>query len=183
MTWYVDVHFKQRTVTEFLAAKKGAVTNSHKELNIWICQCMSVLLIRALLVAGLHEFLVLRKGQAEFSNARSSDPLTAVIPQALLQRAYELIRNVRRITARKLVTELSVTERSAKNTTDALGYSKVCAAPVPLNLVYCHKTVRWLMAKYFCHGSPLGMKYGSITLNSRDKVSGMTPSNFSSEEV
>jgi hypothetical protein len=78
---------------------------------------------------------------------------------------------------------MSVSEGNVKNTTDALGYSKICAARVPLTLTDHYKTVRRLMVKSFCHGSPLGMKYGSITLNSRDKVSGMTQSNFSSEEV
>jgi hypothetical protein len=59
------------------------------------------------------------KGQAELSDApRSGRPTTAVTP-ALLQRADELIRKDRRITTRKLATELSVSNGSVNNVIDA----------------------------------------------------------------
>jgi len=59
-------------------------------------------------------------GHAELSDTRrSGQPTTAAI-LALLQRADELVRNYRRITARKLAAELSASKSSVNNITDVL---------------------------------------------------------------
>jgi len=54
MAWYGDVRFKQRTVMEFLVAEKESVTNIHKRLEKYTV---------SLLVADLHELLILRKAK------------------------------------------------------------------------------------------------------------------------
>jgi hypothetical protein len=82
------------------------------------------------------------KGQAELSDApHSGRPTTAVTP-ALLQHADELIRKDRWIITRKLANELSVSNGSVKNITDAIGYTKVCARWVPRSPTNDHITVR-----------------------------------------
>jgi hypothetical protein len=67
------------------------------------------------------------KGQAELSDAPRSGRPTTAVTLALLERADELIRKDRRITTRKLASELSVSKGSVNNVIDALGYTKsVC---------------------------------------------------------
>ena len=69
---------------------------------------VSVLLIKTLLVFGLHELAGSGKGQVEFSDARRSVRPTAVT-QAFLQRADKLLRNDRHIRSKKqLAAEPSV---------------------------------------------------------------------------
>jgi hypothetical protein len=64
---------------EFPVAKEESVVSIHR----WLKMCMvSVLLIKALLVVGLHEFQVLRK---------TKKSLVTHVTLALLQRAAELI--------------------------------------------------------------------------------------------
>jgi hypothetical protein len=91
---------------------------------------VSVLLIKALLVVGLHELLVPRK--AKWSSvtrvALASQP--TAVTQVLLRRADKLIRNDRRLTNLQL-SELSLSKGSVNNIIDAFGYSKVCALWVP----------------------------------------------------
>jgi len=60
MAWYGNVRFKQRVITEFLVTEKELVTNIHKRLKVYTA---STLLIKALLVFGLHELQVLRKAK------------------------------------------------------------------------------------------------------------------------
>jgi hypothetical protein len=60
IAWYGDVHFKKWAVIEFLLAEKKSVTNIHKRLKM--CS-VSVLLIKAVLVVGLHELHVLAKAK------------------------------------------------------------------------------------------------------------------------
>jgi transposase len=82
------------------------------------------------------------KGQAELSKTpRSGRPTTTVTPE-LLQLADKLIRKDRRITTRRLATELSESKGTVNNIIDALGYSKACARWVPRSLTDDQRTVR-----------------------------------------
>jgi hypothetical protein len=67
------------------------------------------MLIKALLVIGLNELQVLEKAKRS-SVARVALAGQQAVTPALLQHAEELIRKDRRITTRKLVTELSVSK-------------------------------------------------------------------------
>jgi hypothetical protein len=60
MAWFGDVHLKQRAVTEFLVGKKESVTNIQRRLKIYK---ETMLLIKSLLVVGLHELRVLRRAK------------------------------------------------------------------------------------------------------------------------
>jgi hypothetical protein len=54
------VRFKQRAISEFLATEKELVMNIHKRLKVYTA---SMLLIKALLVFGLHKLQILRKAK------------------------------------------------------------------------------------------------------------------------
>jgi hypothetical protein len=69
----------------------------------------TMMLIKALLVIGLNELQVLEKAKRSSVAGNALAGQQAVTP-ALLQHADELIRKDRRITTRKLVTELSVSK-------------------------------------------------------------------------
>jgi hypothetical protein len=117
----------------------------------------------------------------ELSDApRSRRPTTAVTP-ALLLRADKLIRKDRRITTRKLATELSSSKGSVNNVIDALGYAKVCARWIPRNFTDDHKTVRKkvcsdFLSRYEAEGGSFLSRVVTgdktcITLNRRSKDS------------
>jgi hypothetical protein len=59
MAWCGDVLSKQWIVIKILSAEKESVTNIHKRLEM----CAVPMLIKALLVVGLHELQVLRKAK------------------------------------------------------------------------------------------------------------------------
>jgi hypothetical protein len=60
MAWCGDVRLKQWAVIEFLVAEKESVTNNHRRLKMY---AETVLLIKALLVVGLHELWFVRKAK------------------------------------------------------------------------------------------------------------------------
>ena len=66
--------------------------------------------------------------------------LLAFLPQALLQRTDEIVRNDKQITTREPETELSAPKGSINNIVYVLGYSKMCSCLVPRLKTDCHKT-------------------------------------------
>jgi hypothetical protein len=60
MVWSGDARCEERAVVEFFMAEKESVTNIPKQLKMYL---VSVLLLKVLLVAGLHKLQVLRKAQ------------------------------------------------------------------------------------------------------------------------
>ena len=67
------------------------------------------------------------KGQAELSDARSSDRPTTAVTQALLDHADELIRNDGRITTRQRATELSATRKCEQHYWCVGMFKSVCS--------------------------------------------------------
>lgn len=81
---------------------------------------MSMLFIKALCCRWDSRTAGSEGGHGALSDTRRScRPKTAVI-LAQLQRADKLVRNYRRITARKLAVGLSASKRSVNNITDVL---------------------------------------------------------------
>jgi hypothetical protein len=130
--------------------------------------------MKAVLV-GLHELRVLRTANPSTETC----VFLAFQLQALLQRTDELVRNDQLITTRELETEISVSKGSVNNIIYTLVYSKVCSCLIPWHkivtklcgkmCVHVGSSFKKLMVKAFCHGSSLGMKCGSITLNRRQR--------------
>jgi hypothetical protein len=104
MAWCGDVRLKQRAVIEFLVTEKKSVTNIHGRLkNVYGDNAVD----KSTVSRWSSRIAGSMKGQAELSDAPHSGRPTAAVTPALLQRADELIRKGRRITSRKLATELS----------------------------------------------------------------------------
>jgi DNA-binding MarR family transcriptional regulator len=121
VAWCCDVRLKQWAVIEFLVEEKESVTNIYRRLkNVYGDNAVD----KSTVNRWTSRIASSEKGQAQLSDAPRSGRPTTAASLALLQRADELIRKDRRITARKLATELSVSKGSVNNIIDALGYAK-----------------------------------------------------------
>ena len=134
-----DTRYRQRAVIEFLVAEKESVGNIHKRLCAVYGSCA---VDRSTVGRWVQRVKASGSGETELQDRpRSGRPATAISPD-MLQCADDVIHADRPITSRQLAVQLSVSNGSAMEIIDALGYSKVCARWVPRRLTPEHRRQR-----------------------------------------
>ena len=99
--------------------EREGISNKHSKAVKKMCT-MSMLLTKALCCRWDLRTAGSEGGHAELSDTRRSGRSTTEVNLSLFQRADELVRNYRRITARKPAAELSASKCSANRIADVL---------------------------------------------------------------
>ena len=133
----LELHQKQRAVTEFLLAEGETPVNIHTRLqNVYKENTLNYSNVRRW-VCGLNDEKVGTASAAD--KIRSGRPSSSVIP-ANKAKAGALIREDRRTTLDELAEKVGVSHGSAYSIVESLGLSKVCARWVATELTTERKT-------------------------------------------